>query len=86
MVCSSVEESETLFLGTGAELVEMQFSKLLEKLRSPQLSPIMPLLLDLAVAFAPFLSEASLSSLFNLTSPLLDVCGDIMGVGGREVS
>lgn len=57
-----------------SELVEVQFSKLLEKLRSAELSsPAKPLLLDLGVAFAPLLSGDSLTSLFNLISPLLDV-------------
>ncbi len=58
---------------SGAKLIEMQFSKLMEKLRDSELSTIRHLLLDLAVAFSPHLSESSLTLLFNFTSPLLDV-------------
>lgn len=55
--------------------MEAQYSKLLEKLRDGLLTAIHPLLLDLAMAFAPHLSETSLASLFSFILPLLDVGG-----------
>ena len=60
---------------TGAKLQDMQFSKLMEKLRDGELSSTRHLLLDLAIAFSPHLSVAALTVLFNFISPLLDVSG-----------
>ena len=55
--------------------MEAQYGKLLEKLRDGSLVAVHPLLLDLAMAFAPHLSESSLVSLFSFILPLLDVGG-----------
>ncbi len=65
-------------LPTAHDLIELQFSKLVERMNDDKFSSIKHLLLDLAMAFAPHLSKSSLASLFCYISPLFDV-GVVMG-------
>ena len=75
----------SVHLCEGEELVTVQFSKLLEKLKCSELSSVWPLLLDVAAAFVPFLAQAALASLFNLLTPLLDVRRERGGGGQASI-